>query len=73
MSDEWSNYHEFRKRTDPPPWGSGLPDKICDIEGCSEIATQIHGIPEHLIYTCDVHAEQVMLEILQAIFGGENE
>ena len=23
-AEEWSEYHEFRKRTDPPPWGQGL-------------------------------------------------
>ena len=22
--EEWSEYHEYRKRTDPPPWGLGL-------------------------------------------------
>lgn len=22
-NDDWSEYHEFRKRTDPPPWGDG--------------------------------------------------
>jgi len=21
--DEWTVYHEFRSRTDPPPWGRG--------------------------------------------------
>ena len=26
-TDEWTAYHEFRKRTDPPPWGSGLDDE----------------------------------------------
>lgn len=24
--EEWSEYHEFRKRTDPPPYGDGLDD-----------------------------------------------
>jgi len=24
--DEWSAYHEFRARTDPPPWGRGEDD-----------------------------------------------
>jgi hypothetical protein len=23
---EWSDYHEFRKRTDPPPYGDGRPE-----------------------------------------------
>jgi hypothetical protein len=24
--EEWTEYHEFRKRTDPPPYGLGLDD-----------------------------------------------
>jgi hypothetical protein len=27
MSDEWTPYHELRKRTDPPPYGQGLDDE----------------------------------------------
>jgi hypothetical protein len=27
LGDEWSPYHEFRKRTDPPPYGLGLDDE----------------------------------------------
>lgn len=43
--------------------------EVCDIEGCWETATQFHGTLDHLIRTCDAHAEQVMLELLNALFG----
>lgn len=28
MSDDWTPYHEYRKATDPPPYGQGL-DDLC--------------------------------------------
>jgi hypothetical protein len=39
----------------------------CHVEGCSEAATQLHGLPKAPILTCDAHAEAVMLALLEGI------
>jgi hypothetical protein len=41
--------------------------EACQLEGCQKPATQMHGPPTDLIYTCDEHAEEVMLELLNLI------
>lgn len=50
-----------------------LEEHACQVDNCGKPATQVHGIPNiQLIYTCDEHAERVMLEILEVVFGGPN-
>lgn len=41
----------------------------CDVEGCWKAATQFHGTLESPVYTCDEHAEQVTMQMLQVILG----
>lgn len=36
----------------------------CDTEDCWKQATQFHGTEDHPVYSCDEHADAVMLEIL---------
>ena len=46
---------------------------LCGISGCDEPATQMHGILPDLIYTCDEHAEAVMLNIVSLITEPDND
>lgn len=34
--------------------------QACNLEGCWLPATQVHGLPDQLIHTCDDHSEIVM-------------